>query len=59
MKVAGSEEEEAGRVALACLGELGPMSLDSPLLQVNDTIFTLKMLVFRSLTEASGVQPQR
>ena len=34
LQVVRSEEGEAGEVALRCLGELGPMALDSPLLQV-------------------------
>ena len=35
-KVASSEEEEASVEALKCLGEIGPMNLDSPILQVKD-----------------------
>ena len=33
-KVANSEEGEASVEALKCLGEIGPMNLDSPILQV-------------------------
>ena len=53
LKVARSEKEEAGRVALKCLGELGPLSLDSPLLQVDLTNLSLNMFVFRSLINQS------
>ena len=61
LKVARSEKEDAGRIALKCLGELGPLSLDSPLLQVDmiSLFFILYMFVFRSLINANGVQPQR
>ena len=54
LKVARSEKEEAGRVALKCLGELGPLSLDSPLLQVDMTNLSLNMFVFRSLINQSS-----
>ena len=53
LKVAHSEKEEAGRVALECLGELGPLSLDSPLLQVHMTNLSLNMFVFRSMINQS------
>ena len=33
-KVANSEEGEASVEALKCLGEIGPMNLDPPILQV-------------------------
>ena len=38
-KVASSEEEEASVEALKCLGEIGPMNLDSPILQVKVNYF--------------------
>ena len=38
-KVANSEEGEASVEALKCLGEIGPMNLDSPILQVKVNYF--------------------